>query len=94
MTHAIATPLAVVTAGLPALGAALHGIREQGEFARTSIRSGATAAALEKLAIDLGVRPIALSRASSLAEEAVRVMLDDVGEWRMAYEMRDLALPA
>ena len=92
--HAVSTPLAVVTAGLPALGAALHGIREQGEFARASIRSGATAGALEKLAVDLAQRPIALIRASSLAEEAVRVMLDDVGEWRMAYEMRDLALPA
>lgn len=92
--HGFATPLAVITAGLPALGAALHGIREQGEFARTSIRSGSTAAALEKLAGDMSVRPITLSRASSLAEESVRVMLDDVGEWRMAYEMRNLALPA
>lgn len=94
LMHLVATPLVFVTAGLPALGAALHGIREQGEFARTSIRSGATAGALEKLASDLGQRPIVLTRASSLAEEAVRIMLDDVGEWRMAYEMRDLALPA
>ncbi len=92
--HHLAKPLVVITAGLPALGAALHGIREQGEFARTSIRSSATAAALEKLAGDLRVRPIALARASGLAEEAVRVMLDDVGEWRMSYEMRNLALPA
>ena len=94
LLHRFATPLAVITAGLPALGAALHGIREQGEFARTSIRSASTATALEKLAGDLSVRPITLTRASALAEEAVRVMLDDVGEWRMSYEMRNLALPA
>ena len=89
-THA----LVALTAGMPAIAAALHAIREQGEFARTARRSTATAAALARLADDLGARPIALPRAAGLAEEAVRVMLDDLGEWRMAYEMRDLALPA
>ena len=86
--------LAVINAGLPAIGAALHGIREQGEFARTALRSAGTAHALQKLVGDLSVRPIALTRAATLTEEAARVMLDDVGEWRMAYEMRNLALPA
>lgn len=93
-TMHLSASLAVIAAGLPAMAAALHGIREQGEFARTAMRSSATANALAKLVGDLSVRPIALTRAASLTEEAARVMLDDVGEWRMSYEMRNLALPA
>ena len=86
--------LVLVTAGLPALAAALHAIREQGEFARTARRSTATADALDALARELAARRITLPRAAALVEDAVRVMLNDLGEWRMAYEMRDLALPA
>jgi hypothetical protein len=86
--------LVVLTAGLPALGAALQGIREQGEFERASMRSHATAAQLEKLAGDLSVRPLSLTRAKALVEEAGRVMLEDVGEWRSTFETRKMALPA
>lgn len=94
VAHHYALYLVAATAGFPAIGAALHGIREQGEFVRTAARSAATAAELEKLAGDLAVVPIGLPRAKSLIEEAARVMLADVGEWRMAYEMRKLAIPA
>jgi hypothetical protein len=86
--------LVVLTAGLPALGAALQGIREQGEFERAATRSHSTAAQLEKLAGDLSVRPLSLTRAKALVEEAARVMLDDVGEWRSTFETRKMALPA
>lgn len=86
--------LVVLTAGLPALGAALQGIREQGEFERAAMRSHSTAAQLQKLAGDLTVRPLSLTRAKALVEEAGRVMLDDVGEWRSTFETRRMALPA
>lgn len=86
--------LVVLTAGLPALGAALQGIREQGEFERVAMRSHATAAKLERLAGDLSVRPLSLTRAKALVEEAGRVMIEDVGEWRSTFETRRLALPA
>jgi hypothetical protein len=86
--------LVVLTAGLPALGAALQGIREQGEFERVAMRSHATAAQLEKLAGDLSVRPLSLTRAKALVEEAGRVMLADVGAWRSTFETRRMTLPA
>lgn len=87
------TWLAVLTAGLPALGASLHGIREQGEFLRTARRSTATASMLGMITRDLGGAPLPLTRASTLVEGAARAMLNDVGQWRQSYEMRNLALP-
>lgn len=96
--HDLATDLSgvlvFISAGFPAIAGALTAIREQGEFRRTGRRSQATAVALEALARDLENRPISLARMTSVIEEAARIMLEDIGEWRRAYEMRNLAIPA
>ncbi len=83
----------VVTAGLPAIGAAVYGIRGHGEFVLAASRSAATADDLEaaKARMD-GVRTL-----DDLAEElegAAAIMLADLGEWTMAYQERQLAIPA
>ena len=89
-----AAVLVFVSAGFPAIAGALHAIREQGEFRRSARRSAANATALEALMHELETQPVSLARIASLVEEAARVMLEDIGEWRRAYEMRNLAIPA
>ncbi|HVF94316.1 MAG TPA: DUF4231 domain-containing protein [Sphingomonas sp.] len=82
-----------LSAGLPALGTALFGIRMQGDFAATAFRSGDTAHELEAIAEQLRVPGLGLSRSGDLFEQATRTMLADLGEWRLAHHQRELQLP-
>ena len=82
----------VVAAGLPALGAAIFGIRMQGDFSSTEDRSRSTADNLKRIADALEHPDITLSRSTDLVEAAAAIMLTDVTEWRRAYQKRTLQL--
>ena len=82
-----------LSAGLPAMGGAIFGIRTQGDFSATAARSLSTARRLETIASALDVADLPLAREVDLAEAAGRVMLADLAEWRTAYEQRRLELP-
>lgn len=86
--------LTVLSAGLPTIGAALFGIRGQGDFAAAAGRSEATAERLEALAHRLRSRPIDLPMAARAAEDFATTMLDDLDEWHVSYRHRKLAIPA
>ena len=75
-------------------GAALFGIRGQGDFAAAAGRSEATAERLEALAHRLRSRPIDLPMAARAAEDFAATMLDDLDEWHVSYRHRKLAIPA
>jgi len=82
----------ILSAGLPAVGTAIFGIRVQGDFAGTAQRSLSTAARLEGTAAE--AQCIAdLPRAADLFEEAARAMLADLGEWQLAHQQRELVIP-
>ena len=81
----------LVSAGFPALGTAVFGIRFQADFGGDALRSMATANTLRP------DRPGAaqgrqLSRAADLAEQAARIMLSDLDEWRLVNQQRDLSV--
>lgn len=81
-----------VSAGLPALGTAIWGIRVQGDFSGTAQRSLATASRLEPVVAELeGAVP--LPRAAALFEAASRIMVADLDEWRREHQKHELALP-
>ena len=83
----------IVSAGLPAVGTAIFGIRVQGDFAGTAQRSLSTAARLEtSVAEAKGATD--LMRAADLFEEAARFMLADLGEWQLSHQQRELVIPA
>lgn len=82
-----------LSAGLPAIGTALFGIRVQGEFAATAARSAATADRLAVIAASLASETRSLSRVADLAEAGARAMLSDLGAWRLSNEQRRLQLP-
>jgi hypothetical protein len=81
----------LVSAGFPALGTAVFGIRFQADFGGDALRSMATANTLRQLEQEL-CRDVSLSRAADLAEQAARIMLSDLDEWRLVNQQRDLSV--
>ena len=82
-----------VTAGFPAIGAAVFGMRGHGEHLLAASRSAKTAQALELNAARLKL----VSRQDTLAAEletTAAIMLADLTEWTMAYSERALEIPA
>lgn len=81
----------LVSAGFPALGTAVFGIRFQGDFGGDALRSLATANTLRQIGDELS-RDVSLSRAADLTEQAGRIMLGDLDEWRLVNQQRDLSV--
>lgn len=81
----------LVEAGFPALGTAVFGIRFQADFGGDAIRSLATARTLEEIDAELRA-DVSLSRAADLTEQAARVMLSDLDEWRLVNQQRELEM--
>ena len=83
----------VLTAGLPAIGAAVFGLRGHGEHLLTASRSRQTALGLERnaerLAKTTRLEPLAIELQSTAA-----IMLADLNEWTLAYRERALEVPA
>jgi hypothetical protein len=81
----------LVSAGFPALGTAVFGIRFQADFGGDALRSMATASTLQRIDEELR-KDVSLSRAADLAEQAARIMLADLDEWRLVNQQRDLSV--
>jgi hypothetical protein len=81
----------LVSAGFPALGTAVFGIRFQGDFGGSGVRSQATANALREIEMEMA-RGVDLPRAADLAEQAARTMLVDLDEWRLVNQQQDLGI--
>lgn len=85
--------LVVLTAGLPAAGAAVFGIRGHGEHLLQANRSAETAAALNNNAKRLA----RIDNIEELAKElqsTAYIMLADLNEWTTTYSERSLEVPA
>ena len=81
----------LVSAGFPALGTAVFGIRFQADFGGDALRSMATADTLGEIDRELR-KDVSLSRAADLTEQAARFMLSDLDEWRLVNQQRDLSV--
>jgi hypothetical protein len=81
----------LVSAGFPALATAVFGIRFQGDFGGDAVRSMATAQTLRHIDEELR-RNVTLGRAADLSEQAARIMLSDLDEWRLVNQQRDLSV--
>jgi hypothetical protein len=81
----------LISAGFPALGTAIFGIRYQGDFGGTANRSKSTSLRLESIAQELRKGPTLL-RAADLTEQAGRVMLGDLDEWCLVHQRHDLSV--
>ena len=86
-------PFIFITAGVPALSAAIFGMRGHGEHLVAASRSANTAAALEGNAARLQQA----SKLETLAielEHTASIMLADLDEWTVSYRERSLEIPA
>lgn len=86
--------LTALAAILPTVGAAVYGVRGQGDFIGASGRAAETAEKLQKAATRLHARPLDLSLACRAVEHVAATMLADLGEWRVSYKHRKLAIPS
>jgi hypothetical protein len=86
-------PFIVLTAGLPALGAAVFGMRGHGEHLLAASRSANTAHALERNAERLKQAWKNDVLAAEL-ERTAAIMLADLNEWTVSYRERSLEIPA
>jgi hypothetical protein len=82
----------IMSAGLPAIGTAIFGIRFQGDFGGSAVRSQSTANELEQIVAELREPRLGLSRTADLVEQAARAMLADLDEWRLVNQQRDLSI--
>ena len=73
------------------LATAIFGIRFQGDFGGDAIRSQSAANALRTIDEDLQ-GGVTLPRAADLVEEAARLMLGHLDEWRLINQQRDLSV--
>ena len=85
--------LVLVSATAPALGAALAGINNQGEFKRLSKRSQAMADGLSRIARDIvrlrtGDQPLRLSDVLQVSERLGELMIQEVMDWRIMFADR------
>ncbi len=83
--------LTLVSAGFPALGTAIFGIRFQGDFGGDAVRSQSTANALRTIDHELQ-SGVPLARSADLVEQAARLMLEHLDEWRLINQQRDLSV--
>lgn len=85
--------LTFLGAVLPALGAALAGIRAQGDFEASAKRSRATARQLAQLAKRLKAPPLSYRQACLLQRWVADAMASELVSWRLLYANRPLTIP-
>jgi hypothetical protein len=81
---------------LPALGAAVFGIRETGDFEGFAKRAQRTAEKLEQVKHDVAKakRKLALESTTAALLASAQILSDDVGAWQSIYGRKQLGLPA
>ena len=82
----------VISAGLPAIGTAVVGIRVQGDHSASAIRSEQSAIILGHIGKRLAAERSSLVRSADLTEQAARAMLGDLDEWRLLNQQHDLSI--
>ena len=82
----------LLSAGFPAVGTAIFGIRFQGDFGASALRSRSTAHTLSAIREQFDVGKSNLNRSADLMEQAARAMLADLDEWRLIIQQLDLSV--
>eukprot|EP01037_Dinobryon_pediforme_P014606 gene14606-14730_t len=99
LEYGIKPVVSIAAAALPALGAALSGINQQGDFEGFAERSHATESALANVDIQIGAllddqNQPDLQHATEILMKATDIIAADVTAWRQQYSRKRLMLPA
>jgi len=82
----------LLSAGFPAVATAIFGIRFQGDFGASALRSRSTASTLAAIRDQMASGKASLNRSADLMEQAARAMLADLDEWRLIIQQLDLSV--
>lgn len=96
MAHAVSpySSLAtIVGAALPAIGAAIYGIRMQGDFAGIAERDSALAAEMATIRTVTEADVLGFDTLSRRVRRVSSLLTDDLGSWLQTYRARPLTLP-
>ncbi|GGB20805.1 hypothetical protein GCM10011380_07980 [Sphingomonas metalli] len=91
--HALPLGVTVVSASLPAIGAAVYGIRMQGDFAGAAERNAALATQLTALRRIAQDEPPEFDALRRLIRRTAEMLTADVSQWSRATRARPLSLP-
>ncbi len=91
--HSIATLLTIGSAALPAMGAAIYGIRMQGEFAGIAERNEALVDHLVPLRRAVDADALDFDTLRRRVRRATDLLTADLDSWLQTYHARPLALP-
>ena len=83
----------IASAALPAIGAAIYGIRMQGDFAGIAARSEALGHDLETLAEVLDADTLSFDTLLRRTRRVTDLLAGDLASWLRAYHARPLTLP-
>ena len=84
--------LTLLSAGFPAVGTAIFGIRFQGDFGGSAERSRSTAQTLRAIEVQMEGARGDLARSADLFEQSARAMLADLDEWRLVNQQQELSV--
>ena len=89
--------LTFLSAGFPAVGTAIFGIRFQGDFGGSAERSRSTAQTLRAIEAQMTAAQLEggggdLARSADLFEQSARAMLADLDEWRLVNQQQELSV--
>lgn len=92
-SHVFLVGMTMVTAGLPALGSAIYGIRMQGEFASVAERAHGTLERLRVLQHTLAEDPLSFDTLQRRIAHLTALLTNDTADWHRTHHARPLALP-
>ncbi|MGN7160139.1 hypothetical protein [Sphingomonas sp. SAFR-052] len=91
--HHMPVGVTIVSAALPAIGAAIYGIRMQGDFAGSAERNGALALHLTELRRIVQDEAPGFDGLRRLIRRTAELLTSDVSQWSRATRARPLSLP-
>lgn len=93
--HSLKSFVTLLAALLPALGAAVFGIRETGDFEGFSKRAARTAEKLKEVKRDFekSRNKLALESTDATLLATAQILSEDVGAWQSVYGRKQLSLP-
>lgn len=93
LSHPLTIAATIVGAALPAVGAAIYGIRMQGDFAGIAGRNQALAAQLATLRGVIAEDALSFDTLSRRARRVTGLLTEDLASWLQTYDARPLTLP-
>ena len=93
LAHRVVISVTIASGALPAIGAAIYGIRMQGDFAGIAERSEALAQHLSALNRVIAEDELSFDTLSRRVRRAVDLLTADLARWRQTYHARPLSLP-